>query len=90
VKTFSFEMITPDSRLFSGNVTSLTIPGKQGSFGIWANHAAFISTCVPGAVKIREESGRELHFKTGKGYFEIVKNRAVFLTDVAQEQANLL
>ena len=81
--SYQFDIITLDGKPFSGRITSLVVPGEKGSFGVLANHAALISTCVPGKLKIREESGNESVYEAGRGFFEVVKNRAVFLTSHA-------
>ena len=80
---FRFDIVTMSGKAFSGNVSSLMIPGEKGYFGVLANHAALISTCVPGKLKIKDESGNESWFQTGKGFFEVVKNKAVFLSSAA-------
>jgi len=82
---YQFEIITLEGKAFSGSVTSLVLPGEEGSFGVWANHASLISTCVPGKLKLREESGSEQFFLTQNGFFEVVKNRAIFLTTSAEK-----
>ena len=82
---FYFDIITLDGKPYSGKVTSLVIPGEKGSFGVLASHARLISTCVPGKLKIKEESGAEFWFQTGKGYFEVAKNEAVLLARTAEK-----
>ena len=85
VPSFTFDLITQDGRAYSGNVESLVVPGEKGSFGVLANHAAFVSSCVPGKLKVTEENGNEVLFQMGKGFFEVVKNKAVLLTNVAEK-----
>ena len=38
------EIVSPEAELFSGEVESVTVPGKSGSFQILNNHAAIVST----------------------------------------------
>ena len=85
--TFHFDIITLNGKSYSGKVRSLMVSGAKGYFGILANHAAFISSCVPGRLKIMEESGNEIFFQTGKGFFEVVKNRAVLLVSSAEKNS---
>ena len=84
IPTFQFDIMTLNGKVYSGRVQSLVVPGGKGSFGVLANHAALISTCVPGKLKVREESGSERFFTTAKGYFEVMKNRATLLADSAE------
>ncbi len=80
---FTFDLITQNGRAYSGTVESLVVPGEKGSFGVLANHAGLISTCVPGKLKIRETNQKEILYQVGSGYFEVFKNKAVLLTNSA-------
>ena len=53
--TFQFEIITLAGKPYSGKVKSLVVPGEKGYFGVLVNHASFVSNCVPGKLKIKEE-----------------------------------
>ncbi|NMB37772.1 MAG: F0F1 ATP synthase subunit epsilon [Bacteroidales bacterium] len=41
-------ILTLDSTLFSGEVTSVTLPGTMGSFQVLRNHAPLISSLTEG------------------------------------------
>ena len=47
------EIISPEAKLFTGEVESLTLPGTNGSFQLLENHAPIVSTLQAGAVKIK-------------------------------------
>ena len=47
------EIVSPEAQLFSGEVSSVTVPGASGSFQILNNHAPIVSTLVEGALKFR-------------------------------------
>ena len=49
------EIVSPEAQLFSGEVSSITVPGALGSFQILNNHAPVVSTLVKGRVKIQGE-----------------------------------
>jgi len=38
------EIITPDKKLFSGEVKAISVPGTDGSLGILNRHAPLISS----------------------------------------------
>ncbi len=42
------EIITPDKKVFEGEVTGAKFPGTQGSFEVLNNHAPLISTLENG------------------------------------------
>lgn len=46
------EIITPEKKIFTGEVEAVQLPGKNGLFQVLDNHAAMISTLTKGSVKI--------------------------------------
>jgi len=50
------EIISPEAKLFSGNVTSVTVPGVDGEFQMLSHHAAIISILTKGNIKIAADS----------------------------------
>lgn len=46
------EIITPEATLFSGEVTSVAVPGVSGEFEMLNNHAPIVSLLKEGYVKI--------------------------------------
>jgi len=72
------EIITPDKKLFSGEVTSVTVPGKKGRFQILNRHAPIISTLQKGEIKVK--SNKEvLNFSVNSGVVEVLNNKIIIL-----------
>jgi F-type H+-transporting ATPase subunit epsilon len=46
------EIVSPEATLFKGEVTSVTLPGVNGSFQVLNNHAPIVSTLKQGTLKI--------------------------------------
>jgi F-type H+-transporting ATPase subunit epsilon len=46
------EIITPESKVFSGEADAVQFPGLDGSFQVLSNHAAIISALSQGEVKV--------------------------------------
>ena len=46
------EIVSPEATLFKGEVTSVTLPGVDGSFQILNNHAPIVSILKHGVIKI--------------------------------------
>ena len=46
------EIVSPEAKLFSGEVTSVSLPGVDGSFQILNHHAPIVSTLKEGLIKI--------------------------------------
>ena len=47
------EIVSPEAKLFSNDVESVTMPGTDGEFQMLNNHAAIVSTLTEGTIKIR-------------------------------------
>ena len=46
------EIVSPEASLFKGEITSVTLPGVNGSFQILNNHAPIVSILQKGNVSI--------------------------------------
>ena len=46
------EIVSPESQLFLGEITSISLPGVNGSFQILNNHAPVVSILKQGTVAI--------------------------------------
>ncbi|MCV9927688.1 F0F1 ATP synthase subunit epsilon [Flavobacterium sp. LS1R49] len=90
------EIVSPEVKLFSGEVTSITLPGVDGSFQILNNHAPIVSLLKKGIVKIEGTSfnfSKEATSKFTKvndqtytlaiesGTIEMKDNKAIILAD---------
>ncbi|ADY52895.1 ATP synthase F1 subcomplex epsilon subunit [Pseudopedobacter saltans DSM 12145] len=79
------EILTPDKKVFDGNITSVTVPGTQGSFEVLNNHAPIISTLEKGKVIVRNGSNEQKFLITG-GVIEVINNKIILLAESAQQQ----
>ncbi|MDQ5928424.1 MAG: F-type H+-transporting ATPase subunit epsilon [Bacteroidota bacterium] len=46
------EIVSPEASLFKGEITSITLPGVNGSFQILNNHAPIVSILQKGTIDI--------------------------------------
>jgi F-type H+-transporting ATPase subunit epsilon len=46
------DIVSPEATLFSGEVTSVAVPGVDGEFQMLNNHTAIVSLLKQGSVKI--------------------------------------
>lgn len=76
----NLEILTPDKKIFEGEVTSVTVPGTQGSFEVLNNHAPIISTLDDGNVIIRG-AGKEQKLKINGGVIEVINNKVILLAE---------
>jgi F-type H+-transporting ATPase subunit epsilon len=74
------EILTPEKKVFEGNVTSATFPGADGSFQVLDNHAPLISLLKEGVVEYKSKEASQSISITG-GVVEVLKNKVVLLAD---------
>ena len=55
----TLEIISSSEVMFTGEVTSVTLPGLMGSFTVLKNHASLISVLVKGRLRYRTPDSRE-------------------------------
>jgi len=75
------EIISPDNKLYSGEVDLVQVPGSKGSFQILKNHAPIISTLDEGKIKIVDEKGKTSFFEIGGGVIEAKNNKIIVLAE---------
>jgi F-type H+-transporting ATPase subunit epsilon len=75
------EIITPDKKIYEGEVKRVRLPGSNGLFEILNNHAPIISTLEKGAIRIIEENGRRSTFEVNGGIVENKSNRIIVLLE---------
>jgi F-type H+-transporting ATPase subunit epsilon len=76
----TLEILTPDKKIFEGEVTAVTVPGTMGSFQILRDHAAIISTLEDGPVIIKTKTDEEI-IKIKGGVVEVLKNKIIVLAE---------
>src|SRR5215213_9999515 len=50
--TFTFDLVSPEKLLFSGEVDQVDVPGLEGDFGVLAGHAPIVSALRPGIMTV--------------------------------------
>ena len=75
------EIITPNKKVYSGNITLVQLPGSMGSFEILNHHAPIISILEKGRIKVVEESGQILFFEVEGGIVENKDNKIIVLAE---------
>jgi F-type H+-transporting ATPase subunit epsilon len=75
------EIITPDKKLYEGDIKSAVFPGSEGSFGVLNNHAPMIATLQNGAIELVEESNQKQSFSVKGGVVEILNNKVIVLAE---------
>lgn len=75
------EIVTPEKKLYAGEIELISLPGSKGSFEILNSHAPIISTLEKGQIKVIEENKNEILFDINRGVVECVDNNVIVLVD---------
>jgi len=79
------DILTPEKKIYSGNVYGIQLPGTEGSFEILDKHAPIIAALGKGKMKIlKDKSTTEMYDITG-GFVEVISNKATVLIEGAQK-----
>lgn len=81
--TFQFDLVSPERLLFSGEVEQVDVPGSEGDFGVFANHAPLVAIVRPGILTIFREGKEEKVVVLG-GFAEVGPAGLTVLADVAE------
>ncbi len=81
-----FELVSPEKLLMSADVQSVVIPGAEGDFGVFVNHAPVLSTMRPGIVDITTADGKNERIFVRGGFAEV---NPTGLTVLAEQAVNM-
>ncbi|EFA96669.1 ATP synthase F1 subunit epsilon [Hoylesella timonensis] len=68
------KIISPEKRIFDGDVNRVTVPGTLGEFEILVNHAPIISSLESGKVSYEIATGELKQLEIESGFVEVQKN----------------
>lgn len=74
------EIVTPDKKVFEGEVDGVQLPGIDGSFEVLNNHAPIVASLGKGNIKIRTGKESEV-FSISGGLVEMQKNKLIILAE---------
>src|SRR5665213_3133888 len=80
--TFHFELVSPQSIAFSGEVDQVDVPGSEGDFGVLAGHAPLVSLLRPGVMTVYA-GGEQTRLVVLGGFAEVGPAGLTVLADVA-------
>ncbi|MBQ7878372.1 MAG: F0F1 ATP synthase subunit epsilon [Bacteroidaceae bacterium] len=80
-KVMTLEIISPEKRVFLGDVSQVKFPGGQSPFTILPGHAPLISSLVAGVISWRNDDG-DMQLQVSGGFVEIVNNKITACVEV--------
>lgn len=75
------EILTPDKKLFSGDVFGVQLPGIDGLFEILNKHAPLVSALGKGQVKVLTTSTQSESYTIKSGFVEVLNNKTTVLVE---------
>lgn len=82
------DIVTPEKRVFSEEVDSVTLPGSEGELGILPQHIPLVTALKPGELVYAKE-GKHQHYAVGTGFVEVTGQRVSVLTDMAMGEGEI-
>jgi F-type H+-transporting ATPase subunit epsilon len=80
----NLEILTPEKKLYSGEVYGVQMPGISGSFEVLENHAPLVSALAKGRVKVLKDKQNHFSFFDIQGGFaEVLHNKVTVLVEGA-------
>jgi len=75
------DILTPESKVFSGTVYGVQLPGTDGSFEVLDHHAAIIASLKKGKMKILKDKTKTESYEISSGFVEVLNNKATILLE---------
>jgi F-type H+-transporting ATPase subunit epsilon len=79
------EILTPERKLFSGEVYGVQLPGIDGLFEVLDKHAPLVSALKSGKLKILKDKSLTTSYTIQSGFAEVLNNKTTVLVESAIE-----
>jgi len=83
MNTLQLEIVTPSGPIFNGPVTSVTLPGEEGEFGVLPDHASLTTLLSAGVVDFVKEDKTIESVVVNWGHVQVDENKVIVLADGA-------
>jgi F-type H+-transporting ATPase subunit epsilon len=77
----NLEIVTPDSKVYEGEITSIALPGIDGSFQILNNHAPIVSALGTGKMTVIDSENKTEEYNISGGVVEMNNNKVIVLAE---------
>ena len=81
----NLEILTPEKKVYSGNVYGVQLPGEDGMFEVLERHAPLVASLKNGKLKILKDKGmtNTSFFTIQGGFVEVLNNKVTVLVEGA-------
>jgi F-type H+-transporting ATPase subunit epsilon len=81
----TLEILTPEKKIFGGEVYGVQLPGINGSFEVLDRHAPLVSALKAGKLKILTDKTNTASYSIQSGFAEVLNNKTTVLVEGAKE-----
>ena len=81
----TLEILTPERKVFSGDVYGVQLPAITGLFEVLDRHAPMVSALKAGKLKILTDKNNSVSYRIQGGFAEIINNKTTVLVEGAEE-----
>ena len=81
----TLEILTPETRLYSGEVYGIQLPGIAGSFEVLDRHAPIVAALGKGVIKVLKTKTDTVNYSIQSGFVEVLNNKTTVLVEGASE-----
>jgi len=84
--TIKLSIVTPNGEIFNDDVKTVTLPGKEGEFGVLPGHSSLVSSLTVGVIIIEKADSTEAvainwgHVKVDEQSVDVLADGAIALT----------
>ena len=78
---FPVEVLTPEGKVFEGEVEMLSTRTGEGSIGVLANHAPLLAILEPTELRLHKEGDEVESYAQAEGYLQVIENSALVLVE---------
>ena len=79
----TLEILTPERKLYSGEVYGVQLPGISGLFEVLDRHAPLVSALKAGKLKVLKDKSHNIYFDIQSGFVEVLNNKVTVLVEGA-------
>jgi F-type H+-transporting ATPase subunit epsilon len=81
--TINLSIVTPNGAIFNDNIKSVTLPGKEGEFGVLPGHASLVSALTVGVIEIEKKDASKEAIAINWGHVKVSEDAVDILVDGA-------
>ena len=83
MSSIKLEIVTPYGVIYDDNVKEVTLPGKEGEFGVLPGHASLVSLLDAGVIDIKTDDNKDIIVAINSGYAKVSEEKVTCIIDGA-------